>query len=97
MPSQIKVSHARQVALYAESDNIDARLIYVTPKKLEPYRLENIRDHRQSLLRIAMNVERFLALSDDPMYFVTITCPDVDNFYWSNPTARALAFQYWGV
>jgi hypothetical protein len=37
MPSQIKVSHARQVAFYAASDNMAARLTYVTPRKCETY------------------------------------------------------------
>jgi len=97
MPSEIKVTHARQVALYATSDNIDARLIYVTPKKLEAYRLENIRDHRKALLNIAKTVEKFLSLSDDPKYFVSITMPDVDSFYWASPQARRLAYEYWGV
>ena len=51
MPSSIKFSHARQVAHYAVSDNIDARLVYVTPKKMEVFRLENVRAHRDSLAR----------------------------------------------
>jgi hypothetical protein len=97
MPSEIKRSHARQVALYATSDNIDARLIYVTPRKLEAYKLENIREHRQALLNIAMRVEKLLALSDEPEYFLSITVPDLESFYWNNPAARQLAFEHWGV
>jgi len=97
MPSEIKIPHARQVALYATSDNMDARLVYVTPKKFEPYKLENIKEHRTALLRIAQTVERFLALSDDPDFFVSITMPDLDSFYWSEPAARQLAYQYWGI
>lgn len=97
MPSEIKVSHARQVALYAASDNVDARLIYVTPKKLEVYGLENVRKHRDALHKIALSVEKFLSLSDDPQYFVSITVPDLDSFYWANPPARKLAYEIWGV
>lgn len=97
MPSQIKISHARQVALYAGSDNVDARLIYVTPKRLEVYGLENIRRHRDALHTIALAVEKFLDLSDDPEFFKSITVPDLDHFYWANPPARQLAFDIWGV
>ena len=97
MPSQIKVNHARQVALYAASDNVDARLIYVTPRRLEVYGLENVRRHRDALRKIAKAVENFLSLSDDPQYFVTITCPDLDSFYWANPPARQLAYDVWGI
>ena len=97
MPSEIKVTHARQVALYAPTNNYDARLIYVTPKKIEAYSLENIDAHRGALLNIAKRVENFLDLSDDPKFFLTITVPDVDSFYWASPQARQLAFDYWGV
>jgi len=97
MPSAIKTNHARQVAHYSASDNIDARLAYVTPKKLEVYRLENVSEHRQALVAIAKRVEKLRSLSDDPAFFVDITVPDVDSFYWTAPAARQLAFEIWGV
>jgi hypothetical protein len=97
MPSEIKTGHARQVALYAASDNTVAHLIYVTPKKLEPYKLENVFAHRNALLNIAKRVENFLSLSNDPKYFLTITVPDLDSFYWNDPLSRQLAFEYWGI
>ena len=97
MPSQIKISHARQAAFYASSDNMAARLTYVTPKKCETYELENIREHREALRQIAMRIENFLALSDDPEFFKSITVPDLESFYWGGPTARQLAFEHWGV
>lgn len=95
LPSQIKIPHARQVALYALSDNIDARLTYATPKKIATYRLENIREHRNALHQIALRVERFLALSDDPEFFLSITAPDYESFYWGGP-ARQIGFEKWG-
>lgn len=97
MPSEIKTGHARQVALYAASDNVDARLIYVTPKRLEVYGLENVRRHRDALHKIALSVEKFLSLSNDPEFFVSITVPDLDSFYWGTPPARQLAYEVWGV
>jgi len=97
IPSEIKVAHARQVSLYAASDNYDARLTYVSPKKRLTYRLENIQEHRQALFRVAQSVERFLALSDDPEFFTSITAPDLESFYWGSPAARQLSFEKWGV
>ena len=97
MPQQIKIPHARQVALYSGSDNMRAHLIYVTPKKIAAYKLENAGRHRQALANIARNVENFLALSDDPKFFLKITVPDLDSFYWNNPIMRALAYKYWKV
>lgn len=97
MPSAIKIPHARQVALYTTaSDNADARLSYITPKKRATYRLENAREHREALAQIARRVERFLALSDDPEFFTTITAPDFESFYWTPPAARQVGFERWG-
>jgi hypothetical protein len=96
MPSEIKIPHARQVALYS-GDNHDGRLTYVTPKKCQTYQLENIREHRQALLNIAKKVENFLGLSDDPKFFLSITVPDLDSFYWGDPASRQLAYKHWGV
>ena len=96
MPSQIKIPHARQVALYAPSDNMDARLTYATPKKVLTYKLENIREHREALVQIAKRVEQFLALSDDPKFFLGITAPDLESFYWGGP-ARQIAYEHWGI
>lgn len=96
MPSAVKIGHARQVALYA-SDNADARLSYVTPKKATTYRLENKREHREALRQIALRIENFLALSDDPAFFLNITAPDVESYFWNTPIARQLAFEHWRV
>lgn len=96
LPSAIKVPHARQVALYCTSDNVDARLTYCTPKKRATYKLENIRAHREALHQIALRVEKFLSLSDDPEFFKSITAPDLESFYWGGP-ARELAFEHWKI
>ena len=97
MPSEIKIPHARQVSLYASSDNMSARVNYVTPKKCVTYQVENVREHREALFQIALRVEKFLALSDDPAFFKSITVPDLESFYWSGPVARQLAWQHWSV
>jgi hypothetical protein len=97
MPSEIKQSHARQIAFYAGSENIDARILYVTPLRMQAYHLEEVGAHRTALLRIALTLERWLAMSDDPQFFVDMTVPNLDSFYWSDPAARQLAFEYWGV
>lgn len=96
LPSQNKVPHARQVALYASTDNMDGRLTYCTPKKVATYRVENIREHRNALHQIALRVEKLLSLSDDPQFFKSIIVPDLESFYWGGPN-RQLAFEHWGI
>lgn len=97
LPSKISTSHARQVALYcaARSENLDARLCYVTPKKSAVYKLENIRQHVQALGTIALTIQRFLSLSRDPHELASLVVPDVDSFYFSDPMARQAAFELW--
>lgn len=97
LPSSVKVPHARQVSLYVTSNNADARATYVTPKKRATYQIENVDAHRNALHQIALRCEAFLALSNDPEFFKTITVPDLESFYWSGPPARQLAFEVWGV
>jgi hypothetical protein len=97
MPSEVKVGHARQVALYVTSNNANARITYSTPKKCQTYAIDNIDEHRKALHRIALKVEKFLTLSDDPRFFLDITAPDLESFYWGNPAARQLAFEHFGI
>jgi PD-(D/E)XK nuclease superfamily len=97
LPSAIKVPHARQVALYVTSNNADARICYVTPKKHAVYQVENIDAHRKALHAMAIKCEAFLALSEDPEFFKSITLPDLESFYWGSPPARQLAFEHWGI
>jgi hypothetical protein len=97
MPTQIKFAHARQVALYASSDNMDARLTYVTPNKMSTFQLENIREHRDALHQIARNVEAWLSESDDIDHFLKTTAPDLDSYMWNGPEVRQLAYAYWRI
>lgn len=97
LPSAVKVPHARQVALYVTSNNADARISYVTPKKQITYRVDNIDAHRKALHQMALRCEAFLALSEDPDFFKTITVPDLESFYWNGPPARQLAYEIWGI
>jgi hypothetical protein len=99
MPSAIKIPHARQVSLYVTttSGNYQGRLAYITPKKATTYCLENVQEHLRSLHQIALRVEKFLSLSNDPEYFLSITAPDLESYFWTNPAARQLAYQLWSV
>lgn len=96
-PSKIRTGHARQVALYAASDNLQAGVTYVTPKRRATYAVENLLEHRAALHRIALAAERFLSLSDDPAFFASIIVPDVDQFYFSPPEVRKAAYELWGI
>jgi hypothetical protein len=99
LPSKISVNHARQVALYqaARGDNVAARVTYVTGKKVATYALENAREHLDALARVGKTIQNFLAISDDPRDLAKLIAPDVDSFYFSDPLARKMAFDVWGL
>lgn len=99
LSSEIKTPHARQVSLYkaAISDNLDCRISYITDKKSATYHLENYRNHVDALLKIALTMQRFLAISNDAHELAGLVAPDTDSFYFNNPVARQNAFELWGV
>lgn len=99
LASEVQTSHARQVALYgaAISDNYDLRVGYFTPKKSAVYKVENARQHLDSLVRIAQTIDRFLDQSDDPHELLKLCIPNPDSFYFSDPVIRARAFEISGI
>lgn len=99
MPSQIGFGHARQVSLYvaAAGGNHKGLLTYVTPKKVATYELENAREHLAALYQIAWRIENFLALSDDPQFFLGIVAPDLDHYFWNGAAARQVAYERFGI
>jgi len=99
MHSAIRPSHARQLALYANSisDNLDAGVTYATPREAKTYRLENTREHVDALVKIGLTIERFLNLSSDPYELAALVVPDLESFYWNGQTNRQLAWELWGI
>ena len=96
-PKAIKPSHARQVALYATSNNLAGKVTYVTGKRRATYDVDNIQQHRNALHRIAINCERFLALSDDPEFYLGILAPDIEHYFFAPEEVRKAAFNLWGI
>jgi hypothetical protein len=96
LPKSNYRARARQVSLYVRSNKADARICYLTPRKCLTYRVDNIGAHRQALHQIALRCDAFLALSDDPEFFLEITVPDLESYFWRGP-ARQLAFEIWHI
>jgi hypothetical protein len=96
MPEAVKIPHARQISCYTMG-NEQGRATYITPTKSATYAVANVQAHRDALVRMAMTVERFLALTDDPKELVNLVTPDLESFYWKPPEARQLAFEVFGI
>ena len=100
LPSTITAAHARQVALYASvlGPDIKPCLAYVSSKKSGLLGLQNVQEHVKALTNMALQVQRFLELSDDPVVLSRLCAPpDVDSFYFNSPEARQSAFEVFGI
>jgi hypothetical protein len=97
-PSEISLTHARQVSLYKVARGWkEARVSYVTPKKSATYKLENSEQHLEVLFRICRAIQNFVALSPDPKFLASIVVPDVDSFYFNDALARQNAYEVYGI
>lgn len=99
LTSEIANNHARQVALYAGSqgDNYDGRVTYATPKKAATYRVENMRQHVDALVRVAKAIEAFLSVAPTAEELSRIVVPNVDSFYYNDRNTRQRAFEIYGI
>lgn len=98
LASGIPNNHARQFAVYqAAHGNFDAWGYYCTPKKGALYRLDEPRQHLETLRQIFLRMERFLRLSRDPLELAALVVPDLDSFYLNEPTTRAKVREVYGM
>jgi len=99
LTSTIKPEHARQVVIYQHAlPDHEARVAYVSPKKLGVYRLEP-EDARRALnqvRQIATRLHRFLSLSSDPLELAALLCPDPSDFRWNNQIAVSRRQEIYG-
>lgn len=99
VPTNIRTSHARQVALYATcmGGNWSGQVCYASSKKHALANVEAIPEHAAALDKIALTIQRFLSLSDDPLELAGLLMPDIESFYFSDPLARQAAFDVFGI
>lgn len=97
LSSQISTPHARQVGLYVHGTNREGRIAYCTPQRIGVYRLEDAAQQVETLRQIAIRLNKFLSLSDDRETLAGVVVPDVDSFYYSDPSTRAMAREVFGI
>ncbi len=97
LASAINPEHGRQVSHYIHARNLEGRVCYATPAKLAVYRVEDPAMRREEMNNVARRVQKFLSISTDPMELASILTPRVDEFWWSDPSARAAAKEVYGL
>jgi len=98
IPSEISDAHNGQGAIYTMSSNgnMQTRMMYVSPKKIAVYPVENVALHIARLTRTAKAIESFLSLSDDSEALTRCFAPDMSSFYWGDASAQSVAREIWG-
>lgn len=96
LQSDISPAHCRQGAVYVHNTNGEMRFAYVTPKKFGVLRLDDPKTHMDALRQIATRLEKFLALSKDPLELASLVVPAYDSFYWNSPDVREYGRQVYG-
>lgn len=97
IPSEISDAHGRQAAIYVRAgSNHQVRMMYVSPKRIAVYPVEDIDRHIAGVTRAARAIENLLSLSDDAERLTRCFAPDMSSFYWGDAPARALATEIWG-
>jgi hypothetical protein len=99
LSSEISESHAAQVSLYckAQSEPYEGRVAYITNKKAATYQVENIDQHVDGLVRIAMKIEAFLSRFDNVDDLARVLTPSTDTFYYNDAATRQKAFEIFGI
>src|SRR5689334_16427483 len=106
-PSAIGAAHGRQGAIYASArGNYGMRFAYAKPsvgKGAEARQVlvlemsgDEVRQHLAALRVIALSLGRFLAISSDPRELAGLIVPDLDSFYFADPSVRAGAREVFG-
>ncbi len=95
--NEISAAHARQGAIYARAHpNWEMRFIYVTPKKIIQLTQHDVAGPLEQARRIAMSLEKFLSISNDPLELASLVTPNTGSFYWRSDPMRKAAKEIWG-
>lgn len=96
VPGKISSAHARAGGLYVHNSNREMRFAYASPKRIEVYVLDQPGEHVEALRQIAIRMERFLSVSDDPNVLLGMLVPNYDDFRWGNAATRAIGREVFG-
>ena len=85
MPSKCPESVRRQMAVYSMVyTEYDMVVDYVTPKKYQTFKLEELQLYRRQVYDICMGLMRFLSTSDSPLQLTQSFHPNFDHWAWDD-------------
>ena len=94
MPSEPRPDHIVQMAVYSGARDLPAFLLYVTPKKFQPYQVteEQVKEGLWVLRRSALALKNVLAFCQTKEQIAEMIVPrDMTNYLWNDTTRQAAA------
>ena len=85
-PSKFSDAHQRQLAVYSKAfPDKELWCDYVTKKKdtSMSFRLNNVEQRLNEVIKIAFGLQKFLSISDDPFELASILYPNYDDWRWN--------------
>jgi len=84
MPSSISTNHQRQLAVYSKAfPDKELWVDYVSPKQTISYKVNNVEQILNQVIKISLGLQRFLSISDDPYELASMHYPNYDSWMWS--------------
>jgi hypothetical protein len=83
-PSKFSIAHQRQLAVYSKAfPDKELWVDYVTKKEAVSFKLQNVEQRLNEVIKIAFGLQKFLSISDDPFELASMHHPNFDNWMWN--------------
>ena len=90
MPTRPTEAQKRQMALYSMAyPNSSVDLFFATPKEHKKFTLKNLTLYKKQLRKVALSIQKFLAISDDKHELASLMYPNLDSWLWSGMKEEA--------
>ena len=83
-PSKFSDAHQRQLAVYSKAfPDKELWCDYVTKKEAISFKVQNVEQRLNEVIKIAFGLQKFLSISDDPFELASILYPNYDDWRWN--------------
>jgi hypothetical protein len=83
-PSKFSQAHQRQLAVYSKAfPDKELWCDYVTKKEAMSFKLQNVEETLNQVIKISLGLQKFLSISDDPYELASMHYPNYDSWMWS--------------
>jgi hypothetical protein len=83
-PSKFSSAHQRQLAVYSKAfPEKELWCDYVTKNETMSFKLQNVEETLNQVIKVSLGLQKFLSISDDPYELASMHYPNYDSWMWS--------------